>query len=188
MKICNKCGINKDIIDFYKGRNSCKKCHYENMKQYKNNKAYKKYQKDYHIKCSHNGKKREYVKNNRHKIKNRYKIDPIFKMSCMLRSLIRNAYKDNGYKKNSKTFDILGCSFEDFKIYIENQFEGWMTWENNGIYTGNYNETWQLDHIQSIANANSIDEVIKLNHYTNFRPLCSRKNLEKSNKDTPILS
>lgn len=43
------------------------------------------------------------------------------------------------------------------------------------------NETWQIDHIYPISAASSPEEVIKLNHYTNLRPLCSRKNLEKSN-------
>jgi hypothetical protein len=57
-----------------------------------------------------------------------------------------------------------------------------MTWENHGRYTGNYNETWQIDHIIPISNGLSEEEVINLNHYTNLRPLCSKKNLEKSNK------
>jgi len=89
-------------------------------------------------------------------------------------------------KKNVRTEFILGCSFEDFKLYIERKFENWMSWENNGVYTGNYNETWQLDHIIPISQAKSEEEIMKLNHYTNFRPLCSRKNLEKSNKITYI--
>ena len=56
-----------------------------------------------------------------------------------------------------------------------------MTENNQGKYTGNYNETWQLDHIEPVSNASTIEDVIKLNHYTNLRPLCSKKNLEKSN-------
>jgi 5-methylcytosine-specific restriction endonuclease McrA len=56
-----------------------------------------------------------------------------------------------------------------------------MTWENQGKCMSNYNETWQLDHIIPISNAKSIEDVIKLNHYTNLRPLCSKLNLEKSN-------
>ena len=52
---------------------------------------------------------------------------------------------------------------------------------NYGVYTGNYNETWQLDHITPISSAMNEEEILKLNHYTNFQPLCSKKNLEKSN-------
>jgi 5-methylcytosine-specific restriction endonuclease McrA len=57
----------------------------------------------------------------------------------------------------------------------------WMSWSNHGSYTGGYEETWQYDHIIPISEAKTYEEVIKLNHYTNFRPLCSKKNLEKSN-------
>jgi 5-methylcytosine-specific restriction endonuclease McrA len=56
-----------------------------------------------------------------------------------------------------------------------------MNENNQGRYTGNYNETWQLDHIIPISTAETEEEIIKLNHYSNFMPLCSRKNLEKSN-------
>jgi hypothetical protein len=54
-----------------------------------------------------------------------------------------------------------------------------MNWENNGIYTGNYVESWQYDHIIPISSAKTEEEIIKLNHYTNFRPLCSKLNMEK---------
>ena len=57
-----------------------------------------------------------------------------------------------------------------------------MNWNNHGNYTGKYSETWQYDHIIPISSGMTEDEIIKLNHYTNFRPLCSRENLEKSNK------
>ena len=122
--------------------------------------------------------RKEYIKNYN---LNKRKTDNIFKLKQNISNLIRMYIKRNGYTKNSKTFDILGCTYEFFLEYIKNQFEPWMTLENNGIYTGNYNETWQIDHIIPISNATNEDEVIKLNHYTNLRPLCSRKNIEKSN-------
>ena len=77
---------------------------------------------------------------------------------------------------------MVGCSYEEFSKYIESQFEYWMTWENHGLYTGIYNDTWQYDHIIPVSTGTSIDEITKLNHYTNFQPFCSKKNLEKSNK------
>jgi len=108
--------------------------------------------------------------------------NPLFKLSCNIRWLIYNGFKSIGFKKNSRTENILGCSYTDFKFYIENQFESWMTLYNQGVYTGNYNETWQIDHIEPISNAITKDDIIRLNHYTNLRPLCSKKNLEKGNK------
>lgn len=133
--------------------------------------------------------RKKYYNNNTEKVKNRYNQyrknkrinDPLYKMIENIRCLIRYSFLNSGFQKSSRTFEILGCSYEEFKSYIESQFEDWMSFENHGPYTGGYNETWQYDHIIPISLASSPEEVIKLNHYTNFRPLCSKKNLEKSN-------
>lgn len=163
------------------------------QKEYRENNKYK--QKEYNKKYQLENKeyisnyRKEYMKENlsyyqtykKEYRKNRLINDSLYKFSHNVQSLIRQSLKNKGYKKHSRTEHILGCSYIEFKEYIINQFEPWMTLENNGIYTGNYDETWQFDHIIAISNALNEDEVIKLNHYTNFRPLCSRKNLEKSN-------
>lgn len=62
-----------------------------------------------------------------------------------------------------------------------------MTWDNWGTYTGNYNETWQIDHIIPLYESNTYEEIIKLNHFTNLRPLCSRKNIERIHNKNPDL-
>ena len=118
------------------------------------------------------------------KLKNRerYNVDPLYRLITNIRSLINYSFKSKNIIKNQRTLKIIGCSFEEFKSYIEVKFEYWMTWENSGSYTGNYNETWQLDHIVPISSAKTEDDIYKLNHYSNLRPLCSKKNLEKSNK------
>lgn len=115
--------------------------------------------------------------------KQRKKTDILYKLYHNIRSLILKSIKNKGFSKKSRTFEILGCSFEEFKIHIESKFEPWMNWSNHGKYTGNYNETWQYDHIIPIDSAINEDDIIKLNHYTNFQPLCSKKNQnDKSNK------
>ena len=79
-----------------------------------------------------------------------------------------------GYSKKSRTYDILGIDYEEFKIYIENQFLEGMTWGNHG--------KWHLDHKIPISWGKTEEEVIKLNHYTNFQPLWTCDNLSKGNK------
>ena len=107
----------------------------------------------------------------------------MFKLSSSIRCLIINSIKRKGFKKNSKTLHILGCSFEDFKLYIESKFEYWMTWENRGLYNGELNHGWDIDHILPISSANNEDDIYKLNHYTNLQPLCSKVNRDiKKNK------
>ena len=154
----------------------------DKLKMYYDNLNRSEYMKEYHkLYYIDNKEKLNTKKNEYHK--NRCKTDKVYKLYRSMQSIIYRALKNKGYKKYTKTFNILGCSYEEFKTYLENLFEPWMTWQNYGIYTGNYNETWQLDHIQPISNGITENEVIKLNHYTNFRPLCSKLNLEKGNKN-----
>lgn len=79
-----------------------------------------------------------------------------------------------GYNKRSKTFKILGVTFDEFKIYIENLFREGMSWSNYG--------EWHLDHKVPISWAKTEEEVYKLNHYSNFQPLWASENTNKGNK------
>ena len=94
---------------------------------------------------------------------------------------LRRALRKKGFKKIRKIEDVLGCSIEFFKSYLESQFESWMTWDNYGnmgisITMINTNLQWDIDHIVPICTARSVEEIHSLYHYTNLRPLCSVKN------------
>ena len=102
------------------------------------------------------------------------KEDPLFKLQKNIRSLILDKIKKKGYTKKSKTYQILGCTYEEFKEHLERQFTKGMTWENYG--------DWHLDHIYPVSLAENEEELIKLNHYTNFQPLWAEDNIKKSNK------
>jgi hypothetical protein len=147
------------------------------------NKEYlKEYHKNYNI--INKEKRNEYRK--QYDIKNRKLInkkrnekennDPIFKFKIRVRGLIKTSFKrgKNQFKKNAKTENILGCTIEEFIIYIKSKFTKGMTLENHG--------EWHLDHIIPLASATTEDEIIKLNHYTNFQPLWAKENLSKSDK------
>ena len=133
-----------------------------------NNKEYKK-QKDKEYSSLNKDKR-----NNRHN--ERMKTDNVYNLSHITRGLIQKSIRSGGYTKMSKTYEILGCSFEDFKLYLESKFEHWMSWENRGLYNGELNYGWDIDHIIPISSAKSEEEIIKLNHYTNLQPLCSYTN------------
>jgi len=102
--------------------------------------------------------------------------DILYKLVCNIRSYISMVIRKSGFNKSLKTTEILGCSFEEFKLYIENKFEPWMTWKNRGLYNGEFNYGWDIDHIIPISSAKTEDDIIKLNHYTNLQPLCSKIN------------
>lgn len=103
--------------------------------------------------------------------------DVIYKLHRMIGNLIRYSTKRLDLVKSNKTQEILGCSFEEFKTYLESKFEHWMSWENYGkIEFGKFNVGWDIDHIIPISTAKNEEEVIKLNHFSNLRPLCSYTN------------
>ena len=167
-KICNKCGIEKDINDFEDRGYKCKKCLSDyNKSNYINKKDIIKLQqrKNRHKRNEYRNKKR--------------KEDILYRLTENIRSLVRYAFKNAGYIKESHTHEILGCSYDDFKIYLESQFEMWMTWENKGLYDGNFNTGWDIDHIEPLfpeGVERTEEDIIRLNHYTNLQPLCSKIN------------
>jgi hypothetical protein len=109
--------------------------------------------------------------------KNRRKTDPLFKLRCNISSLICISIKNKGYTKKSKTFEILGCSYKEFKQHLQRQFTKGMTWDNQG--------EWHLDHIYPVSLAKDEQELIKLNRYTNFQPMWAVENISKGNKIIP---
>ena len=184
----------------------------ENKEKY--TKSKKKSDKKYRDKEENKEKRRKYTEENRDKIKKqskkwrednkehikeygiknrerynkrrreRRKEDDLFRLKDNLRSRISQSFGKNGYKKSSRIYEILGCSYDLFKQYIEMQFKEWMNYENQGKYNGEFYYGWDLDHIIPISSAKCEDDMIKLNHYTNFQPLCSKINrdIKRDNK------
>lgn len=100
--------------------------------------------------------------------------DPVYAISFAVKGSIRNAIKRMGYTKRNRSYQILGCSWEFLKGYLEAKFQPGMTWENRG--------QWEVDHIVPISSAVTEDDVIRLNHYTNLQPLWASDNRSKGAK------
>jgi hypothetical protein len=193
--ICKECKRNYDIE--YRKNNKLiikekQKKHYSENHEVidiKNRKYFidnldkvKDYQKSYRIENSDNIKtyQKNYRIENKTKIgeyhTNRKKSDMVYRLTCNYRSMISDSFRRNGYSKSSKTYQILDCSFEDFKLHLEVKFEPWMNWDNYGKYNGEYGYGWDIDHIIPLSSAKTEEELIKLNHYSNLQPLCSKIN------------
>jgi hypothetical protein len=112
--------------------------------------------------------------------KERNATDPLYKLSRNTRSLIKQSIKRGGFKKNTKTADILGCTFEEFQIHIENRFTEGMTWKNQG--------DWHIDHFFPVSWASNEEQFYKLNGYANLRPLNGKLNRIKWDKAPYIIN
>jgi hypothetical protein len=200
LKICTKCGKAKDILNF--GENAgrkdgrqevCKECkslteklyrasNPEKSKQYceLNKEKIKIRLRQYAIKNADSLRQKRVEKFQLNKEKwnqyqrDRFKNDPIYKIKTTIRKAILKAIK--GQDKSKSTQDIIGCTYIELRHHIESQFEAWMTWENKGLYNGDFDYGWDIDHIVPLASAKSPEDILYLNHYTNLRPLCSHVN------------
>ena len=166
-KVCSKCGVTKSIDNFSSRKDSthgfkdhCKECDSLYRKPID-----KKYRQE--NKTIIRRKDLEYRKK-------RMEIDDLYKAKTIAREVIRKAISRGGYKKNSRTEQILGCDYETFKSHIESKFTEGMNWQNRG--------EWHVDHVVPISFAASEEQLLKLNHYTNLQPLWEAQNLEKSDK------
>jgi len=131
---------------------------------------------------------KEWINKNRDKIreyqKNKMSNDILYKLKVNVKNLIGQSIREKKFKKLSRTEQILGCSYHEFKQHLESQFLPWMTWDNRGKYNGELDYGWDLDHIKPLSSATTEIELLNLNHYTNLHPLCSYTNRYiKRNKD-----
>ena len=142
-------------------------------KEYKieNKEEVSKRQKEYLSGVDVKKKRSEYGKNY---IKKRRKEDPLFNLTITIRTLIHSSFSNNGYSKESRTQDILGCSFIELKEHLESKFTEGMSWENKG--------KWHIDHIKPTSLAKTEEEIYELNRYTNLQPLWAIDNIRKGNK------
>jgi hypothetical protein len=194
-KKCNKCNIEKPLEEMVKVSkiteeytSICKICESNRKKDYrqKNKIELNKQEKVYRNNKSDDTKnkrkiyEKEYRKINRIKIngyfRKRKKEDPLFKLSINIRTLIGNSFRNKGVRKNSKTALILGCSIQEFKEYLETNFEIWMNWDNYGKYNGELNHGWDIDHKIPLKTAVTEEELTRLSNHTNLQPLCSYLN------------
>jgi hypothetical protein len=185
MKVCSKCGIEKDICEYRKDvtkkdghRPECKECVKKFEKEYRINNPERNGQRIKEFYSKNPEKRLEYRKNYKprkhQQRKERRKIDPLFVLTNNLRSRMYKFLITLNITKKNTTFEIVGCSPQQLKEHLERQFFPRMSWENR--------TEWHIDHIIPLSSAKTEEELYKLCHYTNLQPLWVEENLKKSNK------
>lgn len=196
MKKCNRCQEEKSLSEFSKNlrledglERYCKDCNRASCRAYYQKNKEKTIVRvlEYHKNNPEVGRKarREYGRRNRQKmsetsvnwVKKKRADDPIFRFVCAVRKCAQRVAKAAQQRKALGSIEYLGCSIEEFIIYIEGLFTEGMTWENYG------RGGWCLDHVIPIDYfvKNDLD-IWKANHYLNLQPLWWEDNLKKSNK------
>lgn len=168
-KICKKCGIEKEMKNFYIGnhknkkyvyyRGNCKRCERQIKVEYRKLLSSKKRRRKYEKVYS----------------RERRKIDPAFKLKKDCSSIVRRVL--NGDKRNYSLWKILPYNPNELKRHLESQFDENMSWNNHGIY-------WHIDHIipQVMLKYDSLEHpnFLKCWSLSNLRPLKIEDNLHKS--------
>lgn len=176
-KWCSSCHNWKPLGSFHKNKLNwdgfsyrCKLCIKDKAINYRENSlVYKKeYRKIHH---------KEIIEKALEYVTKRSKYDIGFRLRNVLASRIRMAIKKNGIRKANKTTELIGCSIDYLKKYLEEKFDKNMTWDNYGSY-------WHIDHINPCASfdLSSPDQQYKCFHYTNLQPLEAKENIRKGAK------
>jgi len=159
---------------FYNKKSYCKKCAHETWRvPYRQTEEYKKMKSGYDRTYSENNKEKINAQRNE-----KYHTNVQHKLKVTLRNRIGTALKIKNGTKAFKTVELLGCSLDDFKIYLENKFQDGMSWDNHA------RDGWHIDHIIPLDafDLTKSEEQLKACHYTNLQPLWAKENLQKNNR------
>lgn len=153
----------KDSVRKYQ-RTDARRAH---QKEYRKTEAYKNAYTKY------NGGTKAKVAMKKYKSSDKYK-NSIHPMLSKIRTRLLRALAGE-YRSGSAIRD-LGCSIDEFKLYIENQFLPGMTWDNHG--------EWHFDHIQPLSkfDLSNKQEFLQAVNYLNIQPLWASDNISKGNK------
>lgn len=116
----------------------------------------------------------------RYYMRDRLQSDPAFRILARSRHRLWEVLKRTGAAKAGKTVELLGCTPEFLKGYIEAQFQPGWTWADWGTL-------FEIDHRMPCSKFDMKDPVQQKEcfHYTNLQPLDKNTNRSKWNKILP---
>lgn len=181
---CKLC-VNTANIQYKKDNKE--KCKEMNQNYYLNNTEHcKDYSKTYRQEHFDeiNVRQKEYYLNNKDKIfeyakkyyHKKIKNDPELMIKVQLRNRIGSAITAQYGTKAYKTIELLGCSVQECREYLESKFEPGMSWNNR--------REWEIDHIIPCTSFDLTDpkQQKECFHFSNLQPLWREDNRKKYNK------
>ena len=139
----------------------CNNCH-------KKNYVLKNHRKVLQSKSKWNVANKDYYRNKR-------RNDINYRLSLALRIRMNRALNENW--KTGHTIELLGCSIDRLKVFLEERFDNKMSWSNYGSY-------WTIDHIKPCASfdLSKPEEQRNCFSYLNLQPLEKSLNISKGTK------
>lgn len=107
----------------------------------------------------------------------RYRTDRSFFVRQRLRTRLAVALQQAAYREVRHNFEeLVGCSADEFVLYMESKFLPGMTWDNF--------DQWHIDHIIPLTSFDLLDrtQLKQAFHYTNMQPLWAEVNTHKGNR------
>jgi len=183
---CSQCGKYLDRNCFYNDKrmsdgllSACKDCHNASNERWEHNniekattrrkqhrkKRWLKFKEEHKEEFEQRAQEREQRKKET-KIRKR--------IAGRLRWRIRDALKKGTPRPH--LIELLGCSLQEFKVYLESMWTEGMSWDNFK------KEGWWIDHIRPCASFDltNIEEQKKCFHWSNQQPMWPNDNIKKS--------
>lgn len=170
-KRCTKCKQIKPVEDFCKAqrhvvhakvKSTCKKCDTVIGRDWRTR------NRDHHRTTDRNWARNHRV------------ASPQYKIAQNCRRRIREVVKLQGAHKSAATFDLIGCTIEELRRHLEQQFQPDMSWDNYGRISGV--QCWEIDHrlpCDSFDLADATQQRACFN-FQNLQPLWALDNMKKA--------
>ena len=109
-------------------------------------------------------------------IRNRLRTSVETRLRSNLRARIKCALFRKS--KSGRTEELVGCSFEFLKFWLESKWKPGMSWENYGL------KGWHIDHIRPLASFDLTDDAQQrlACHFLNLQPLWAFENQSKGDR------
>lgn len=197
MKACRVCHVVKQLSEFYsrkespdKRRTDCKVCNNAKKRKWElshpdQNRATKlagqrrRFAADPEkVRCYHRSRQSLVQHKKTAYMRERRRSDENFRLASVLRAKLSSNLV--GRVNSRGMFELLGCSMDYFRKYIERKFQAGMSWARYGNRLG----CWSLDHRQPLSRFDLTDkeQLLWAFHYSNIQPMWAKENAMKSNK------
>jgi hypothetical protein len=106
------------------------------------------------------------------------KLDPKYSAEREARKILRRALERTGVTKSRRTEEVIGITSIELQHYLVNTYK-----QRYGVFPDmSKRYLYHVDHIIPIVTASSVEDVYRLNHYTNLQLLKASDNLSKSDR------